>query len=1165
VNDSDKTKAQLIEELEECRARLAERDIAERQESELALQESEEKYRRLVENLRQEYFFYRHGVDGVFTYLSPSITDVLGYPQEEFLTHYSEYLTNTPINEQVARHTDLSIQGEQQPPYEVEILHRDGSIHWLEVAEYPVFDESGQVVAVEGIAHDITEARRTEEALRESEAKFRHLYQNAQVGMARTRISDGKIIECNGKLAQILGYDDRESVIRDYVASEHYVDPGVRQELLDQLETHGEVEEFEAQVTRNDGTPIWVSFSARVYPEHGYLESVVVDITDRKQAEDALRRERDLTRTFLDACPVFFVAIGFDGKTRMMNPAMLDALGYAEDEVRGTDYLTNFIPEEDRERLSLVFSRLTTSGEPTRNENWVLTRDGRKLLVEWHGRAVPGANGDPALFLGVGIDITERKQADEQLALFRQFAEASGQSLGWADLDGTIRYANPALCRIMEEQSTDTVIGQPVLRYYDNGTRRRVQEEILPTVLADGCWSGEVELRGTKGRVTPTIHSLFLLRDSDGEPRHFANVITDIAERRQAERTLRLTQFAIDHASDMAFWVQSDGSFTYANDAACTTLGYSRDELLSMAVPDIDENVPQGAFDGVWQEIKARGSFTFESRLRTKDGRTFPVEVTPNFLEFEGQGYCCAFVKNITERTRAQEALQEREATLQSVLRSAPAGIGLVRSGRLVWINENLCQMTGYGEQELIDQPARMLYSSDADLSWVKREGERLEQERGPGSVETRWQRKDGRVIDVLLISIPFDPEDLSRGVTFAALDITERKKAEEEKERLESQLRQAQKMEAIGTLAGGIAHDFNNILTPIAGYSEMALDAVPPESTTYNDLQEVLAAATRASDLVRQILTFARQRDHELVPVRVTPVVKEVMKLLRASLPSTIEIRQQLGATSETILADPTELHQILMNLCTNAGHAMRETGGILTVSLADVALTDDRPSPRATGGPFVKLSVSDTGHGIEPEALERIFNPYFTTKSKQEGTGLGLAVVHGIVENYGGHVTVDSTVGQGTTFDVFLPVVEPKTSAPGEETAPLPTGRERILWVDDEPTLVEACKRMVGSLGYDIAARTSSIEALEAFRANPDEFDLVITDMTMPSMTGVELARALMAIRPDIPIILCTGFSELVSENQAKALGIREFVMKPILRRNIAEAIRRALRKEA
>ena len=387
------------------------------------------------------------------------------------------------------------------------------------------------------------------------------------------------------------------------------------------------------------------------------------------------------------------------------------------------------------------------------------------------------------------------------------------------------------------------------------------------------------------------------------------------------------------------------------------------------------------------------------------------------------------------------------------------------------------------------------------------------------------------------------------------------RKQAEEENKSLQAQLFKAQKMEAIGTLAGGIAHDFNNILGAILGYTEMAIDASPSGSTAAKDMDKVLEAGNRAASLVQQILAFSRQVETNRAPLKPGLIAREVLKLLRPTLPSTIAIRQQIDTTTRSIYADPTQVHQIMMNLCTNAFHAMEQTGGILDITLKDCELSraDLLGQPEVQPGKFVELSVIDSGAGINPEIWGKIFDPYFTTKGIGKGTGMGLAIVHGIVTSYGGFITSENNLEQGTIFRVYFPAIEEEMVASEVKSVEAaPSGQERILFIDDEEILAELGKTMLERLGYEVTVRTSSLEALAIFQNQPNRFDVVITDQTMPGMTGMDLARQLLQIRHNIPIILCTGYSTLINEEQAKAEGVSAFTMKPLTKKGIATLLR-------
>ncbi len=518
----------------------------------------------------------------------------------------------------------------------------------------------------------------------------------------------------------------------------------------------------------------------------------------------------------------------------------------------------------------------------------------------------------------------------------------------------------------------------------------------------------------------------------------------------------------------------------------------------------------------------------------------------------------------VIERQRAEEALRESEERYRALVEGSIQGISIVsREGKRLFANQALVTMLGY--ETLDAYLAHHALDNVAPHERNRLRGYREALFRGesvPTHYEYQGVRLDGMSLQLERVVTPMvwegEPALLS-----TILDITERKQAEEERKRLEDWLRQSQKMEAIGTLAGGIAHEFNNVLMVMIGFTQMAIDDISPATPLYQNLQEVLTAGKRAKDLVRQILTFSRKSDHKRIPVPLPSLVHATLTLLRASLPTTIAIQQHIAPEAGAVLADPTQIHQILLNLCTNAEHAMREMGGILAIGLDHVEVDDafavSRPELQV--GPHVRLTVRDTGHGMPPEVVERIFDPFFTTKGIGEGTGMGLAIVHGIVTSHGGAITVESRPGHGTTFAVYLPRI---TAAAESEVYPemsLPHGTGCILFVDDEETLARLGQGMLQRLGYDVVARTSSTKALEAFRAMPERFDLVITDQTMPHMTGEMLVKELQRIRPDIPIILCTGFSHVMHAEKAQALGIEAFLMKPVIARDLAVTIQQVL----
>ena len=477
-------------------------------------------------------------------------------------------------------------------------------------------------------------------------------------------------------------------------------------------------------------------------------------------------------------------------------------------------------------------------------------------------------------------------------------------------------------------------------------------------------------------------------------------------------------------------------------------------------------------------------------------------------------------------------------------------------AGTIEYVNPALERITGYASGELIGRNPRILKSGLQKPVFYEELWNTL-------SKGQPWQgcfinrRKCGTHYSAEAVIVPVT-DGTGSICNFVGIkrDVTQ-------ENQLQRQLIESQKMEAIGTLAGGIAHDFNNILSAILGYAELAMYEMPEGSPGRHDVAEVIKAGNRAKDLVRQILTFSRKTEQDFKPIDIAPLIKEALKFLRASLPSTIDIRTHISVENARVLCTPTMIQQILMNLCTNAAQAMKDSGGILNVSLAntEIETAEINKHPGLQPGPHLRLTVGDTGPGIEPDLLARIFDPYFTTKEKGEGTGLGLSVVHGIIQALKGSVQVDSHPNSGAIFHVFLPCAASENEPTVTQPLALPTGNERILLADDEAVLAEMGKQMLEHLGYRVTVRTDSSDALNTFQSHPQDFDLVISDRTMPRMTGFELAERIKKIRPDIPIILCTGYSDDLEVERAAALGVNRMVMKPLGMNELADAVRSAL----
>jgi len=643
------------------------------------------------------------------------------------------------------------------------------------------------------------------------------------------------------------------------------------------------------------------------------------------------------------------------------------------------------------------------------------------------------------------------------------------------------------------------------------------------------------------------------------------SIIVDITDRKRAEKLLRESEEKyrklVSNISDVIVILDKEGVITYKSPNITEQFGWVPGDLIGKhglftTHPDDQERIGEELTRILKKDY---ATVQVEYNYLCKDGSFKPVELRAvNMVSDPIINGVLANYKDITHRIQADKELRKSEEKFRSTFRTSPDAINLntVEGGVYIDINEGFTKIMGYSREDVIGK-ASVKLNIWKDFKDRERLISGLQKYGVVENLEAEFIGKDGQIRTGLMSAriISIDNKDTILSIT---RDITGQRK-------LEAQIRQSQKMESIGTLAGGIAHDFNNILFPIVGHTEMLLEDTPEDSPFRASLNEIYTGSLRARDLVHQILAFSRQGTNDLKLMKMHPIIKEALKLIRSTIPTTISINQNLQSDCGAIKADPTKIHQIVMNLATNAYHAMEENGGELKVTLKEIQLGEhELIIPDMKSGSYACLTIADTGSGMDKQLTDKIFEPFFTTKEIGKGTGMGLSVVYGIIKNMNGAINVYSEPGEGTQFSVYLPLAEAvKEQQATKVEALIQGGIEQILLVDDEEAILKMGKQALERLGYQVTSRTSSIEALEAFRASPDKFDMVITDMAMPNMSGDKLSIELTKIRPDIPVLLCTGFSETMSEEKAASLGIKGFLLKPIVMKDLSQKIREVLDK--
>ena len=689
--------------------------------------------------------------------------------------------------------------------------------------------------------------------------------------------------------------------------------------------------------------------------------------------------------------------------------------------------------------------------------------------------------------------------------------------------------------------------------YADPADRSRFQKEIEDR---GSVRDFELKLRKKDGTEMECLLTASLRRAPDGRILGYQGIIRDISQQKRAEELLRLTQFSIQRSSEAAFWIDPDGRFSYVNEAACRSLGYSREELLEMTVQDIDPGFPKAIWAEHWEDLKRRGSFNIESYHRTKDGTLFPVEVTVNHVIFGGKEYNCAFARDITERKRAEEVLHREKEKFRVLVEESPFGVSMVdKDGHYQYINPKFVEIFGY---TLDDTPTGREwfkkafpdpeYRHQVISTWISDLERATPDESRPRSFTVTCKDGSNKVILFRPVTVGLKDQFIIYE------DITEKKY-------LEEQLQLAQKMEALGTLAGGIAHNFNNMLMGIMGNVSLVLLDTDKKKPQYEKLKNIEKLVESGSKLTSQLLGYAREGRYEIKPLSLNRLVKETSETF-GTAKKEIRIIRDLAPDLLTIEADQGQIEQALWNLYVNAADAITGSGDLIlkTSNVTNMNMVGKQYNPRP--GNYVLLTVTDSGIGMDKKTMNHIFEPFFTTKGVGKGTGLGLASVYGIIKAHDGYIDVESRKGHGTTFKIYLPVSNRKVAGKTELAQEPVKGSETVLLVDDEETVIDVGRQMLERMGYTVLAARSGKDAIELYRAHKDAIHIVILDLIMPEMSGGETYDEIKKTNPHVKVLLSSGYSKDSRATEILARGCNGFIQKPYTMKGLSLRIREILK---
>ncbi len=1040
---------------------------------------------------------------------------------------------------------------------------------------------------------DVTERKRAEAALLESEHKFRELVEYANSAIIRWD-PDGKITYFNRFAQEFFGYAADEIIGKTVMILVPETESQGRDlsHLLEDIVAHPESHRiFENENVLRDGRRVWMQWSNRtVSDESGRVREVLAignDITARKRAEreleasraelvrayddlevrvkdrtEELQKSEALLRSVLESLPIGVWIVDKNGRIVLGNPAVRELWAGAGSVGVETDREFKGFWADTGQAIKAeewAAARAVTKGETSINEEVEIESfdGGRKFIFN---SAVPirDAHNEIAGAIVIQQDITRRREGEKKLREQAALLDLARDAILVRDPDFVITFWNNgaretygwSASEALEDDAHDflkTEFPEPI-------------EEVRKRLWSEGHWEGElVRLRKDGARLI--VESRWaVLKGRDGQkPAAFLEISRDITERKRTQDALRAasayTRGLLEASLDPLVTISPEGKIMDVNPATELATGVPRSRLIGSDFSDYFTE-PERARVGYRQVFSTGTVRDYALAIRHVSGTVMEVLYNATIYKNEA-GETVGVFAAARDVTALRVAEQERLRLATAIEQIADGVAILDLDGRVLSANPAFGSHHSLLLQETVGRTLPEILEVDR---WDREMAGKLRESLNSGKVWS-WhltrRTREGQIRELDLSVSPI------RDVTGRPIHAIAVERDMTQEALFQERIRQWQKMEALGTLAGGIAHDFNNILLPILINTELILAGENLDSELARRLSQVHEAAQRGKDMVKQIITFSRQKEQMRLPVEIPPIVRESLKLLRVSIPKNIEISEKIEAGTAMAVADATQIHQILMNLGSNAAYAMRDKGGLLEVGLSEVSL-DEAAAARHVdlrAGPYLRLSVRDTGQGMTPDVMGRVFEPFFTTKKQGEGMGMGLPVVHGIVKSHGGAITVESELGKGTTVTVYLPRVTGTPQAKEAAPQPFPRGKERVLFVDDEDIQIRAMTKLLEHLGYRVIGVSDPRKALEVFRRQPASFDLLITDQTMPHMAGIELVQEVLRIRPGLPVVLCTGYSETLNEEEALAAGVGAFVLKPFSVREIAEAIRRVL----